>query len=286
MGLLNRLDKVDNWVIYVLLLVVMSVTLIRPVGLAITPSEGTRNVYQAIESLPSGSIVWLGMDYAPSASAELMAGQVALLRHGLEKGLRFVAGGTLQVMAGNIAQELWETVSSQLPDKAYGVDFVNVGYKPGGNVFLEKMMEDAHQALMNVDNFGTTLSTLPLMSEFESLKDCDLVCSFISAKGIQDYIAHVTDPEKIPLVVGAVAVQISEMMPYVASGQITGILKGMRGSAEYEVVTDKPGPAVAGMDTQSFSHLLLIFFIVLGNIGYSVSRKNDKHTAGSGKAGR
>ena len=30
--------------------------------------------------------------------------------------------------------------SGRIPDKQYGVDWVNIGYKPGGEVFLQKML--------------------------------------------------------------------------------------------------------------------------------------------------
>ena len=279
MDFLNRLDKLDSRILYVLLLVVFAITLIHPVGLAITVGEDTRKVFDTMDNLPPGSLVWLGMDFAPSAAPELMPGAIAAIRHGLSKDLRFVAGSTIQVMAGNTAQQLWDAVSADVPNKEYGVDFINLGYKPGEKVFYEKLLNNAHEAAMGIDNYGNDLGQFPIMQDFKNLKDASVILTFISAKGIEDYIAHVSDPHKIPLLVGAVAVQVSEMMPFLRSGQIHGLIKGMRGSAEYEVVTGKPGPAVAGMDTQSFAHILVILFITLGDIGYFLSKKQSRMAA-------
>ena len=84
-----------------------------------------------------------------------------------------------------------------------------------------------------------------------------------------------TSPNKIPLVEAAISVSIPECMPLVQAGQISGLLAGMKGAAEYEVLVEKPGSATAGMDAQSFSHALIIIFMILGNIGYIVT-KNKK----------
>lgn len=272
----KRLDKLDSRILYVILLLVFTTTLIHPVGLAITVGEDTQKVFDTMDSLPPDSLIWLGMDFAPSAAPELMPAAIAAVRHGLSKNLRFVAGSTIQVMAGNTIQQLWESVSEEFPDKTYGKDFINLGYKPGEKVFYEKLLDNANEAAMGIDNYGNNLSEFAIMQDFENLKEAEVILTFISAKGIEDYIAHVSDPYEIPLLVGAVAVQVSEMMPFLRSGQIHGLLKGMRGSAEYEIVTGKPGAAVAGMDTQSFAHLLVIAFIILGNIGYFVSKKDNQ----------
>ncbi len=41
---------------------------------------------------------------------------------------------------------------------------------------------------------------------------------------------------------------------------------------KYEVLVGNPGSATAGMDAQSFSHALIILFIILGNLGYILTR--------------
>jgi hypothetical protein len=47
----------------------------------------------------------------------------------------------------------------------------------------------------------------------------------------------------------------------------------MRGAAEYEILVNHPGKAVAGMDAQSFAHVLIVLFIILGNVGYVLAGK-------------
>ena len=56
---------------------------------------------------------------------------------------------------------------------------------------------------------------------------------------------------------------------------------GVSSAAQYELLCNNPGKGAALMDAQSMGHLLIIVFIVLGNIGYFVMKdKKDKAAAG------
>ena len=50
------------------------------------------------------------------------------------------------------------------------------------------------------------------------------------------------------------------------SGQLDGMLTGMKGAAEYEQLTGATGLALPAMAGQSFAHLYIFVLIVLGNI--------------------
>jgi hypothetical protein len=75
------------------------------------------------------------------------------------------------------------------------------------------------------------------------------------------------------------AVSAADVYPYVETGQVTGLLAGMKGASEYEIMVQKKGystgisRASQGMDAQSLGHLIIMLFIVLGNIGYFYMRR-------------
>ncbi|MFQ6003090.1 MAG: hypothetical protein ACE5KJ_05025, partial [Candidatus Zixiibacteriota bacterium] len=64
--------------------------------------------------------------------------------------------------------------------------------------------------------------------------------------------------------------------PFLASGQIVGLLGGLKGAAEYEILIQKPGMGQRGMDAQSVSHLVIILLVILGNTSYFLRRKFTK----------
>ena len=75
---------------------------------------------------------------------------------------------------------------------------------------------------------------------------------------------------------GVTSIQVNEVMPYVQSGQMVGVLAGMPGAAEYESLIGQKGSATSGMDAQSVAHLVIVHFIVLGNISYFIDRKRSR----------
>jgi len=236
-------------------------------------NKETQRAYDAVDKIAAGSILFVSADYGSSSIPEMLPAEKAVLRHAFRKGLKVVAGGMWNE-AGAMHDLAWQEVSKDFPDKKYGVDFVNVGYKPGDKVLLERMVTDAHQALLGVDFYAKNFVDLPLMGEFKTMKDAKMVFAFTSGDpGEKEWVKMVTDPLRMPLATAATAVSVPGQMPLVQSGQIVGILKGMGGAAEYELLVKSPGSAIAGMDAQSATHILMVLFIVLGNAGYLMTRK-------------
>lgn len=268
----EKIANVDRRIIYGLMIFVIALALLKPIGLAIVPSQQTIDAYNAIDKIPNGSIVWLGMEFSSGGIPELMPAIQAIIRQGFAKDLKFVTAGMWQ-QAGDMAEMGFSIVEKEFPDKKYGTDWVNIGYKPGGEVFLQTLLTNADEASKGIDHRQNKLSTLPLMSQFKTLKDAVAVVIFCTGNpGEPDYIKHVTGPHNIPLIESCVSVSVPGSMPFLQSGQLTALIAGMKGAAEYEVLVKHPGPATAGMDAQSFSHGLILIFMVLGNIGYFATR--------------
>jgi hypothetical protein len=51
---------------------------------------------------------------------------------------------------------------------------------------------------------------------------------------------------------------------------------GASGDAQYELLIKRPGIAVAGIDAQAFGHILIIAFIVVGNMAYFASKRGRR----------
>jgi hypothetical protein len=54
--------------------------------------------------------------------------------------------------------------------------------------------------------------------------------------------------------------------PYLDSGQLVGMLTGMRGAAEYEQLLGYQDVGSWAMAGQSFAHAFILVLIVLGNV--------------------
>ncbi len=60
------------------------------------------------------------------------------------------------------------------------------------------------------------------------------------------------------------------------SGQLTGLLGGLKGAAEYETLVQRRGRGLTGMDSQSIVHVLLVLFIILGNVILLYQKKKPR----------
>lgn len=280
MNLYQRLESLDRRWIFGFQVLVFVVSILNPVGLALEVSGSTRQTFELIDSLPAGSIVWFGVDYEPANRAEIEASAIALFKHCMKKDLRVVAA-SMWAPGGSQMDSLIRAVSDQFEDKVYGFDFLNLGYRPGGQVFLQQLTEDISTAVLGIDHYGNPVSQYPLGKELKTIKDVSIIVSFaIGSPGFREYIKVVTDPYKVPIIAVLPAVSIPEAMPMVNSHQISGILGSLRGGAEYEKISSNPGKAMTGMDAQSFMNLTILLFIVLGNVGYFAQRRFNERKGG------
>jgi hypothetical protein len=245
----------------------MLVVIKFPIG--ITPEA--RQLYEAVESLPDGSAVFLTFDYYPSTLAETEPMSAAALNQMFRKNMKVITMTTIPLGGPSIAERVTRKIAEKY-NKVYGVDYVNLGYK-ANYVAVLKGMGSSIESIYPADNSGTPLKDLPLMKEVKNYGDIKFIF-VVADNGIIDYwISIVNAQYGVPVGGGVTAVMAPKMYSFIEAKQLTGLLGGMKGAAEYERLVNNEGSATRGMDAQSMVHLLIIFFVVVGNIGYFASRK-------------
>lgn len=278
MRLLAAVEKLDRRVLYVLMVFAVGIPLLLPVGLPLEVVKETRDCYNAVEGLKPQDIVVLSADISSANTPEMNPMVEAIFAHAMSKNVRVVILG-LVAEGPQIVHPLVGRIALSA-GKKYGVDWVNLGYKPGGQITLKRMVDDVWEASANVDIDGTDLAQLPVMKDLKSFKQASLFVDIASVSpGMQNYLTFVSIPTGIPMTGGVTSVAVNEEMPYVRSGQYKGLLMGLRGAAEYELLIGKPGKAASGMDAQSFAHLLVVVFVILGNAGHAMRRKTVRQKA-------
>ncbi|MBI2874558.1 MAG: hypothetical protein HYY09_05685 [Firmicutes bacterium] len=271
---MNILERIDRRILYLVLLLAVAYPLLRPFGLSVKPGPDSKQVFRVIDELPRGSVVMVSFDYDPAAAPELDPMAVALVRLLFSKDLRIITFSQpgWELGAGQADRILRQVAVEK--GKEYGTDWVNLGWRAGQSaVILPAMSEDLRRPMNGVDMYGQPLVNLKLMDQIRKLSDLQLIVGIWSGTpGFQEYISFVYEPLKIPLVGGTTAIGLPVAKPYMKAGQLAGILGGMRGAADIEVLADQPGRALTVMDAQSLGLLVILGFLVLGNIGYLVTR--------------
>ncbi len=275
----EKLLRIDRRLIFLVIGLCTLIPLLYPVGLAIKVSPEVHGVYDHLDRLPTGSVFLLSMDFDPASKPELYPQAVALLRHAFKKNLR-VIGMTLWVTGTGMAEEVISKVAAEM-GKENGKDYVFLGWSPGVGSLIITMGQDLYKAFPN-DYYNRPTRDLPVLKDVRTLRDVSYVVSLAAGTaGIETWYVFGKDKYKFELGGGCTGVIAPGLYPLLRSGQINGLIGGLRGAAEYEVLIGQKGRAVAGMDAQSATHFAIIALVALCNALYLTWRR-----AGGRREGR
>jgi hypothetical protein len=272
-----HLLRLDRRIIFLLIGLATLLPLLYPLRLPIRVSPEVKKIYDHIESLPAETLILISFDFEPGGKPELYPMAIALLRHAFQNNLN-VLGVTLWPAGAGLAEAALTQVAREY-NKERGKDFVFLGYAPGEANAVISMGQDFHAAFPT-DHAGTKLNDIPLLHTVRSLRDIPYVLSLsVGFPGIETWYVYGKEKYGFELGGGCTAVSAPRFYPLLDTGQINGLLGGLRGAAEYELLINQQGKAVAGMDAQSATHFLIIVLIVICNVAHFLSGQAKERQA-------
>ncbi len=269
----DHLLSIDRRILYGLMFLAVLIPSLIPIGLPIRITPEVQNVYNRIDALPAGSIVMFPLEYDPSTAAELEPMAIAMLRHAFSKNLR-VLGLCLSPTGVTLVEGEIARVAREY-HKEYGKDYVYLGYQAYPGIVIMTMGEN-FRTPFPLDYYGTPLDDIPMMRGVKNYDNVALVFTVNATSGIDYWIIYGQGRYKFQLGLGSAAVMATNYYQYVQSGQLFGIISGLRGAAEYEILIKQGTVARKGMDVQSIAHALIILFIIMGNITYVIERRRRR----------
>jgi len=225
--------------------------------------------YNAVEKLAPGDTMLMAIDYSVGGGPDVHPQAQAVFKHAMQRNLKvilvaFVAEGN--EFGNQIAAD------GEKMGKKWGTDFVNLGYVPGVEVAVSAFAQDVLKVFPK-DTRGNASSSLPIMQNVKTVADFKLITEFATGiPGPSEWIKQVQTRFNVPLACGVVTVMGPQTTPYYQAGQLVGMLSGLKSAAEYEVAMKQPGMATAAMDAQSIDHIVIVVFMVLGNIAYFIEK--------------
>ncbi len=287
MDIFEKMMKLDRRWIFLFLIIVCVVTYAIPFKVPILVEPEVRSIYKFIDSLPPGDIILVAIDYDPNNLAELHPMTYALMEHAWRKKLRILITALSQNGPGMAEQAILDISDSLKQDRTYngvtfkgreiknGIDYTFLGYKPYYALVILGMGQN-FRLPFPTDYYGTPLDSIPMM---RGVLNYDQVAGVIDLSGgnITDaWISYGQGRFNFPLALGLTGVMTAQYYPYLGSGQVLGIMGGLLGAAEYEELADNPGRAKDGMRIQLYAHMVIILFIIMGNVGYFAERRRQK----------
>jgi hypothetical protein len=272
LGELRNLDR--RWIFLCVGLLVVLPLLFGFHLAPVRPSHRAKGFYDAIERLPAGSTVLVAGDYDPGTTAENYPMHLAAVRHLMRRGIKIV--GVELYPAGPPLTDAVFRIAAEEYGKKEGIDYVNLGYKVGNELVMSSMGSSI-PSTFPVDNRGVPVGQIPVMKGIENFQQIRMIVSISAGyPGTKEWVQQVVSRFHVPMVAGVTAVSAPEYYPYLQAGQLQGLLGGMAGAAEYEVLVNAPGLASRGMDAQSLAHAFIAFMIVLGNLAFIPQRKKGQ----------
>ncbi len=263
----QKLLMIDRRILYLLLFVNIVVFLLAPVTMPTPVSPPVQSFYNTIEKLQPGDMVMISSNWSASTFAENQPQLEAVLRHLIRKGVRFSIMSN-EPQARDISFRLAEQVTKQ-ENYEYGKRWVHIGFLPDLQVAIKGMVTDFYNTVKE-DIRGTPARELPVFEGVRSLRDYKLVIDVTPAGTVPTWIAFA--PKEVSIIYCPTSVMAAEAYTYLDSGQLKGMLGGARGAREYEYLLGYSGLATRLMNAVSFSHVLIIVFILLGNFAMLMRR--------------
>jgi hypothetical protein len=122
-----------------------------------------------------------------------------------------------------------------------------------------------------------------MMEDIHNYDDVKCVISLASGNAADFWIQYGNAKYGVPVALGVTGVMAADYYPYLQSGQIFGLIPGVKGAAEYEQLRGARGDGSRGMPYQMLAHLLILVFMIITNIAYIAQRQARKRAGGIGR---
>ncbi len=280
---IERLSNLDRRVIFLLIALAVIIPLIMHYSTSIPPSLIVQTLYDKVDGMPPGAKILMSFDYGPSTAPENQPMANALIRHAFERGHRVYLMALWPTGARQSQQLIEEIISVEYPNKAEGEDWIHLGYKAGNQGLINTLMSDI-KAMYTTDIAGRAIDEFPMMDDVSTLRDFDLILALGSGfPGTKEWVQFAGDPGNIPVGGGTTAVMAPLLFPYYPK-QMVGFMGGLQGAAEYEAalvdnypqLRERSRIASTSMGPQVTAHLVIIAFIIVGNITYLFERRRSR----------
>jgi hypothetical protein len=256
--------------------IVVLFPLLNPLGLPIPISPDAHAWYDYVENeINDGDVVLFTPMYGVSGMPELFPMTVATMKHLLTKDVQIVV-----VSFWNQGPLVFNTLLTQVDPAdygyVYGEDWIRLGYIPGSETAMGSFAANIHTTVSADYVEGRSLDSFPMMADIQQGEDIDVIVSIeTGTPGTPEWMRQFNAPFGTPQITGCIGVSVSGMIPYVQSGQLQALMPGLTVSAEYEILLNKPGLAVAGVDAVSTSHLYVTLLVIVGNLAYFMTREDN-----------
>ncbi len=304
---------IDRRYLYLSLFLFTSIAvLFRGVILPTSMTEHTIAFYREIMKIPPGSTILLESDWTYSTRGENQGQLEAVLRIIQSRKIKFALYSLTDAQAPEVAEEVITTLNQEFMQRKQQTlkewnDWVNLGYFPDPTSFLASLILNLPKTLKSIQNTapdGKLRSVLesPALTSIHKIEDFKMLVCITGTNIIRTLIRLLGSPPKVMLTVMVTGVWGPEILNFYSAKLIRSVVIGLHGTVEIETMMANginipnkdgkiivrsivPGEIPGLKDTTTYARgmsyylalqvmfVLIIFAIILGNIGYFMSKR-------------
>jgi hypothetical protein len=196
-----------------------------------------------------------------------------VVRHLMRRNVK-IAFMSFDLQGNKISQDLGERLAHEM-EKKYGEEWCHFGFYLAQAQLYQTLVKNFFQ-IIKQDFKGTPIHAVPMMNAVKSFRDVGFIFHVAGSGMIGNWLSFVKNDTEAPITGGCTGVLSADYANVYNTGQLSGYLGGMLGAAEYEGLLGMMGRATRAMQVQNYGHLLIILFILIGNIGFFVTRRQER----------
>jgi hypothetical protein len=308
----EKLQSLPKPLLYLILILCTSVPLFIPIPVPNTPNQESIDMYATVMSIPEGSTVLIASDWTNSTRGESGGQFESLIKLLMRRNIRFGVYSLADPQAPQVARDAIGRVNIARINAGeepyqHWADWLMLGYLPNAEAAGQAMANNirlAFQGRRAIDPATGQLRDIfesPVMANIRELSDAPLVVIVTASQTSTISIERFHGLVPISLMV--TGVMGPESLNYYATGQVVGMLNGLKGLYDFEqmmevgVNSDHPrtvrsanqthafigfpdadnvGNGTRYYPTLHFALTLLIVSVIIGNIGMFLSRRGAK----------
>lgn len=298
--------------LYFLLVLATAIPLFFDITVPNKPSDAAIDLYAATMKIPEGSTVLVSTEWTNGTRAESAGEFEAVMRMLMQRKCKFVIFSIGDPQAPPVAKEEIRILNEERVanhEKPYERwnDWIEIGYFANAEGTANAIGASVRNAFagkkdINAQGENQDIFQSPVMQHVNTLKDIPVFFEITASSTSTVYIQRISS--KVPIALLCTGVMGPEAVPYYSSGQVVGLVAGLKGVVDLEALMAQgintkdadgkvkiastktseeiPGfmdPKFKGKGAQYYPALhvamfLLILAIVAGNVGMFMSKRS------------
>ena len=285
----EKLQSLPRPALYAILFILTSLAVLVPMDLPDKPVKPSQDFYNFVNKLPADKPVLISSDWTNSTRGESAGEFKALLRVLMRHNIKMCVFSMADPNAPQVARDTIQEINEErrkAHERPYDrwTDWVNAGFFPNAEAISNAMnnnFKTAFQDKKDVDPTTGSESPIfnsPVLQHVSSLSDFSCLIIVTGSKTSNIAIERVT---KTPLVLMVTGVMGPEMNVYYDSGQVKGLVSGLKGLFDVEKLMNEDYKGETNFDNGAKYypplHLdlaLLVIAVIIGNVGMALAKRS------------